>query len=262
MRRPLQEDPGAWGYWVRRRYIVEGGLIQPVTVSRLRIFDPFAPTMEWDDEGTLSVRQDGPAEDEPLSMALANAGVDPRGRVEAFCNWWGILGASPPDLGCPLQDRPESVADFVHASSRFHEVVGALADPFFDFAGEPALVLDEHTSRVNPVIFSARTGSAEVKGGSPPFTPSHAVYGGLSVAVQPGGLGVRWAFDTLLTAAYWQLWQFLEAGTPPRACDNPTCSRYYILTRPDRRFCSARCGNAVRQRERRAGTEKQETGGW
>lgn len=44
----------------------------------------------------------------------------------------------------------------------------------------------------------------------------------------------------------------INARFPERVCGNPTCAKLYSATRPDRRFCSNRCGNAVRQRERRA----------
>jgi hypothetical protein len=140
----------------------------------------------------------------------------------------------------PLEERSETLTDFRRAARDFQQ----LADPrAFEPMPSPAWLaaVQSHVESVRPLLTVIST----------PRLNQIAAHGALPALLAETRLGLRWRFESLLAASYWQLTRLLEAGTPPRRCDNPTCGRLFVPTRSDRRFHSNKCGSVVRQRERR-----------
>jgi hypothetical protein len=67
-----------------------------------------------------------------------------------------------------------------------------------------------------------------------------------------GGVSLEWVFPSLLSAAHLMLFQDASRGSRLRYCENENCRRPMRVERLDKRFCSTRCHNLVRQRRYRA----------
>lgn len=235
---------------------------EPVTIVRPSPFGPPTPAPEVRDQtwwapldpgwGTavVTVEQGGSTEVLPVRTyyeryLLADLGTP------SLAAFGPPKASAPPDSGFPSlgSDRLwdslcEPVWLFRDAVTEFQDAMNQCAreDLSPSEAEELRMVLQRHASRVRTVV---------------EWRPNleHGVDGianrrkrGYRPSVQWES---RWAFPSLLSAAYMLLLLDLTKGHVVRNCARADCRRIFRATRPDRIYCSPRCLNAQKQREHR-----------
>lgn len=239
---PTLPHPTEIGFWVRRRYVVERGVLVPVPSSPVRLYDPFRPSVELVPEGEAWTVEEL-TQEPSLLEALANVDVEDEAALERFARDWGL--PDPEERGGVPAEWMMAISNFVGDQARFREAVRMALAPH----PEAWLLarLEKELRDVGPLFLRADASGQGL--GSLPH-----MRGWQAVPAPPGAYGLRYRCPTLVAAAYLQLGLLLVSGGRPRACAHLRCGRLFVPGRRDQKYCRASCGDNTRQQTYRRRT--------